>query len=311
MDRVEAVRGYVEGSLREALGQEEALKDIGHLKRVAEAAGILAGHRGLSRELAQMAGWLHDYYADKTHDREGHGPKGAVLAREVLKELQVTSQEEADQICQAIHVHSDKLAVHEPLDEVLKDADVVAHMIEQQIEEDDEGDVKRRDAVMEESRSWEDQELGDFLWREGGLAAEASGRHFLTKEEREELRAKLSKNHRNHKDKQRIQELVTGKDFVTLLPVDRQVQEERFPFGIYQEEGVLIAFTSLDASQSFLADYAVISFDSPIAATSIPFTALAEAAKTAKASVVFDPVPGNPALVFDGVHGCLGVVVLN
>ena len=53
--------------------------------------------------------------------------KGAELAREILTELGLTSSEETDVICSAIYHHDDKLVVDGPMDEVLKDADVIHH----------------------------------------------------------------------------------------------------------------------------------------------------------------------------------------
>jgi len=72
---------------------------------------------------------LHDFYAYKNMDAEGHAEKGAVLAREVLGELRLTSAEETDLICSAIHNHSSKGVVHSAFDEVLVDADVMQHCL--------------------------------------------------------------------------------------------------------------------------------------------------------------------------------------
>ena len=52
---------------------------------------------------------------------------GADLAREILNELKLTDQAETDIICSAIYHHDDKLVVDGPMDEVLKDADVIHH----------------------------------------------------------------------------------------------------------------------------------------------------------------------------------------
>ena len=56
-----------------------------------------------------------------------HAHKGADLAREILGELGLTDGTETDMICSAIYHHDDKLVVDSPMDEVLKDADVIHH----------------------------------------------------------------------------------------------------------------------------------------------------------------------------------------
>jgi uncharacterized protein len=74
-----------------------------------------------------MAGMLHDLYTYKFNNYENHAENGAVLAREVLNELQLTDENETDLICSAIHNHSSKGSVHSAFDEVLIDADVMQH----------------------------------------------------------------------------------------------------------------------------------------------------------------------------------------
>ena len=74
-----------------------------------------------------MAAMLHDLHAYKTGSYDDHAHKGADLAREILDELGLTDGTETDMICSAIYHHDDKLAVDSPMDEVLKDADVIHH----------------------------------------------------------------------------------------------------------------------------------------------------------------------------------------
>ena len=74
-----------------------------------------------------MAAMLHDLHAYKTGSYDEHEHKGADLAREVLGELKLTDVAETEEICSAIYHHSDKLAMDDPMDEVLKDADVIHH----------------------------------------------------------------------------------------------------------------------------------------------------------------------------------------
>ena len=74
-----------------------------------------------------MAAMLHDLHAYKFGSYDDHAHKGAELAREILGELSLTTPEETDTICSAIYHHDDKLVVDSPMDEVLKDADVMHH----------------------------------------------------------------------------------------------------------------------------------------------------------------------------------------
>jgi hypothetical protein len=70
---------------------------------------------------------LHDLCSYKTLDTTDHGPRGAVLARDILEDLGSFEPNEIEAICHAIEHHSDKAGVHGPFDELLKDADVLAH----------------------------------------------------------------------------------------------------------------------------------------------------------------------------------------
>ena len=70
---------------------------------------------------------LHDLAAYKSGSYEDHAHRSADLARSILTELQLTTTEETEAICSAIYHHDDKAVVDGPLDEVLKDADVMHH----------------------------------------------------------------------------------------------------------------------------------------------------------------------------------------
>ena len=70
---------------------------------------------------------LHDMHAYKTGSYDDHAHKGAELAREILGELKLTDAGETELICSAIYHHDDKYAFDSPMDELLKDADVIHH----------------------------------------------------------------------------------------------------------------------------------------------------------------------------------------
>jgi len=72
---------------------------------------------------------LHDIYQVTDGIIENHAVKGAEKAETILKTLNLYSDEEIAIITSAISRHSDKTAVHEPYDELLKDADVMSHCL--------------------------------------------------------------------------------------------------------------------------------------------------------------------------------------
>ena len=102
---------------------------IAHLHGVSLAAVVIAKKRGDNLELAAMAGLLHDLYAYKSGSYDDHAHKGADYAGEVLKDLGITSKEETDIVCFAIWHHDSKAEIDSPMDEVLKDADVIHHSL--------------------------------------------------------------------------------------------------------------------------------------------------------------------------------------
>ncbi len=72
-----------------------------------------------------MAAMLHDLHAYKSGSYDDHAHKGADLAREILGELKLTDESETEMICSAIYHHDDKPVTDSPMDEALKDADVI------------------------------------------------------------------------------------------------------------------------------------------------------------------------------------------
>ena len=127
MSRLKELREYVDNELNKMEDAGKRTGAIAHLYGVSLAATMIARKRGLNPELASMAAMLHDLHAYKTGSYDDHAHKGADLARKVLDELKLTDVAETDMICSAIYHHDDKLVVDGPMDEVLKDADVIHH----------------------------------------------------------------------------------------------------------------------------------------------------------------------------------------
>lgn len=129
MGRIEKVREVVDGILSGMPDDEERRCAYIHLYGVAQAGALIAIKRKENVELAVIAAMLHDIYTYKNMNLIDHAHQGAVLAREILEELKIFSWEEIDLICQAIYNHSEKERVHGTLDEILKDADVMQHVL--------------------------------------------------------------------------------------------------------------------------------------------------------------------------------------
>lgn len=127
MGRLKELRDYVDKKLCTMADEGKRNSAFVHLYGVSLAATMIAKKRGLDPEIASMAAMLHDLYAYQSGSYEDHAHRGAELAREVLKELALTNEEETDAICCAIYHHDDKLEIDGPMDEALKDADVIHH----------------------------------------------------------------------------------------------------------------------------------------------------------------------------------------
>ena len=102
---------------------------IAHLHGVSLAAVMIAKKRGENPEIAAMAGLLHDLYAYKSGSYDDHARLGAEYAGKILEDLDITTAEETEIICSAIRHHDSKSEVDGPMDEVLKDADVIHHSL--------------------------------------------------------------------------------------------------------------------------------------------------------------------------------------
>jgi len=127
MSRLKELRKVVDAELNKMENPDKRIGAVNHLYGVSLAATMIAKKRGMDPELAAMAAMMHDLAAYKSGSYDDHAHRGAELARGILEELGQTSAEETDLICSAIYHHDDKLVVDGPMDEVLKDADVIHH----------------------------------------------------------------------------------------------------------------------------------------------------------------------------------------
>ena len=150
MSRLKELRNYVCGVINNLDDVDERTAAITHLNGVALAAVILAKKRGLDEELASMEAMLHDLHAYKTGSYDDHAHLGAELARSILNELNLTNEDETDIICSAIYHHDDKLVTDGPTDEVLKDADVIHHCMNDLSKKIKEKEQARFDSLCQE-----------------------------------------------------------------------------------------------------------------------------------------------------------------
>jgi predicted hydrolase (HD superfamily) len=150
MNRIEKLREHINSELLAIADLENRRIAYQHLYTVSVFAAMIAVKRGENPELATMAGMLHDFYSFMKMDSKDHGHKGAVFSKEVLERLAITNNEETQKISNAIYHHCDKGTVGYPFDEVLKDADVLAHCLHDITEAPVSWEVKRFEKLKKE-----------------------------------------------------------------------------------------------------------------------------------------------------------------
>ncbi|MBE5919949.1 MAG: HD domain-containing protein [Pseudobutyrivibrio ruminis] len=150
MSRLKELSVYVDNELNQLTDDDKRISATAHLYGVSLAATILAKKRGLNEELASMAAMLHDLHAYKSGTYDDHAHLGADLARTILEELKLTNSDETDIICSAIYHHDDKLVVDSPMDELLKDADVIDHCFKDSSKPVKEKEQQRYESLCEE-----------------------------------------------------------------------------------------------------------------------------------------------------------------
>ena len=150
MSRLKELRKYVDAELEKLPDADKRNSAIVHLYGVSLAVAMIAKKRGIDAELSQMAAMLHDMHAYKSGSYDDHAHKGAELARIILGELKLTDETETDIICSAIYHHDDKHVVDSPMDEVLKDADVVHHCMNDLSKEIKEKEKARYENICRE-----------------------------------------------------------------------------------------------------------------------------------------------------------------
>lgn len=150
MSRLKELRNYVDAEINKIEDADRRTGAVAHLYGVSLAAVMIARKRELDPEIAAMAAMLHDLYAYKSGSYDDHAHLGADLAREILRELKLTDEAETEMICSAIYHHDDKLVEDGPMDEVLKDADVIDHCLKDPSKAVKEKEQARFDKLCDE-----------------------------------------------------------------------------------------------------------------------------------------------------------------
>ena len=128
-ERYEIVKNYIYDKLTAVEPPKSRNEGIRHITAVSQYAILLANVRGENAELAGIAGLFHDLYAYVTGIRKEHAKGGAHMAKDWLDQSDLFTKEEKEAIVGAVYFHSEKGTVHLPLDEILKDADVLDHIL--------------------------------------------------------------------------------------------------------------------------------------------------------------------------------------
>lgn len=100
-----------------------------HTAHVDAFSQLLARKRGLNVEQAALAALLHDSTRFIYNQPRKHAQNAALFVKDYLKDF-INDQELIEAVSAAIETHSDKRSIGNPYQEVLKDADVLAHLIE-------------------------------------------------------------------------------------------------------------------------------------------------------------------------------------
>lgn len=96
-----------------------------HMASCGRLAWEMALERGVEPELAACAASVHDYGRILTGKQPGHAEAGYEPVKKFLKETGLFSEEEIQVISMAVKNHSSKTVEGTPIEEIVKDADVV------------------------------------------------------------------------------------------------------------------------------------------------------------------------------------------
>lgn len=96
-----------------------------HISSCAKIGYMMAEKRGVDPVLAAVACACHDYGRIVTGKQSGHAEAGYEPVQRFLKTTELFSEDEIIQIATAVKNHSNKAEVGSPIEEIVKDADVL------------------------------------------------------------------------------------------------------------------------------------------------------------------------------------------
>ncbi len=150
MSRIKELQKQVHKILKCIDDNHKRANAAAHLHGVSLAAVMIAKKRGANPEIAAMAGILHDVYAYRSGSYDDHAHKGADYVRKLLQEMGITTEAETEMLCSAIYHHSDKDQIDSPMDEILKDADVIHHCLGDPTKEIKPHELERYNSLSKE-----------------------------------------------------------------------------------------------------------------------------------------------------------------
>ncbi len=96
-----------------------------HISSCARLGYILGEKRGLDPDFAACACAIHDYGRIVTGRQKDHAEKGYELVGDFLRKTNLFTEEEVEILRLAVKNHSSKAEIGTPIEEIVKDADVV------------------------------------------------------------------------------------------------------------------------------------------------------------------------------------------
>lgn len=129
MSRFEEVKKLADEKYETISNKENREICFHHHQKVSECAKKIAEIKKHDPELVEIAAYLHDIaqYLEKGHH---HAYRSSILARDILLETQLFTTDEIQRIMNTIARHSDKDRIDLPCDEILKEADILAKVLD-------------------------------------------------------------------------------------------------------------------------------------------------------------------------------------
>ena len=127
MTNTEKVRDFIFKQFQTQMDVPFRNIGIEHTLQVVSYASMLSKQRNIDTNLAIIASYFHDISTYMSHYSDNHAFRSSQFAFMHLPNITTLSSNEINQVVEAIKNHSTKNQTHDPLSEIIKDADVLAH----------------------------------------------------------------------------------------------------------------------------------------------------------------------------------------